>query len=262
MILTRLKAIPALTATTALATMLAMSASRSAGCQQLPLGSGNAPAVKTRHTADSGLLPKATDSGLIQGADGSFRDEGRGHQAWFTSVGARIGVSHPDDPETEVAATFHLVDHGRHGHAASVTRCDPTQSRADQLQYDHGLVLERYRVDAGGFEQSFVLRERPTGHGDYVLGVAVTGAGIELPQLAPAHQSVSVRYQGCDAIRYGEAVVFERGGKPVPIATRCDGIGRIELIVPGAFLDHASYPVVVDPAVGPVFLPAGSYFAD
>ena len=216
----------------------------------------------SQSTIQPALVPEATDSELIEGADGSFRGEGRGHRASFTGLGAKIGVAHPDDSDSDVSATFRLDDHGRAGHTALVTACEPVRGGADYLQYDHGLVVERYRVDAGGFEQSFVLRERPAGHGDYVIGVAVTGVGLELPKLAAAHQSVAVRHQGCETIRYGEAVVFERGGQPVPIATRCDGAGRIELVVPGDFLDRASYPVVVDPAVGPVFLPAGGYFSD
>lgn len=52
------------------------------------------------------------------------------------------------------------------------------------------------------------------------------------------------------------------GGERIPVATSYDGQGRISLTVPGAYVDHANYPLTVDPAVGPVFLPSGTPYDD
>ncbi|CAN0506563.1 unnamed protein product, partial [Discosporangium mesarthrocarpum] len=125
--------------------------------------------------------------------------------------------------------------------------------------YAHEGVTERYELTNGGFEQSFVIAERPAGHGDLVLGIAVHSATLRAPIANAAHQALSFTDQDGNSIRYGEAVVFARGSAPMPIDTRYDGMGRIELVVPGDFLDGADYPIVVDPIVGSQMAPQSGF---
>ncbi len=94
-----------------------------------------------------------------------------------------------------------------------------------------------------------------------MLALAVAGNVAAAP--APlGHQALQFRHGDAPAIRYGEAFAFDRGGAPIEVATRYDGEGLLELVVPAAFVDGANYPIVVDPAVGPVFNPGGPTWND
>jgi len=201
------------------------------------------------------------DTTLVDRVDGGFAASGAAYVARFESGGARIAVADPTGTG-EANATFRLVDHGRPGATRAVAAVLPTRGDTDLAEYRHDGIVERYRVGPGGFEQSFVLPQRPAGHGDYVIGIAVYGDGLALPRVDAAHQALELRHGDCPSIRYGEAIAFERGGQPVEVQTRCDGAGRIELVVPAALLDTANYPVIIDPAVGPVLVPSGASLID
>ena len=138
-----------------------------------------------------------------------------------------------------------------------------TSPRLDNglVSYEHGPVTERYQVGALGFEQSFHFDTRPAGHGDLVLQISAQGNVMAAPAPA-AHQLLHFRHQGAEAITYGEAIAFDRGGRRVDVKTRYDGVGLIELIVPADFVDAATYPMVVDPAVGPTFIAPGQIWTD
>ena len=206
--------------------------------------------------------PQLATTGLVETLDGGFVTDGVAHRARFDDSGALLGVVHPVTQSTEAAVTLRLVDHGRLGHVRTVVGRAPSRATTETVRYEHPGISERYRVDPSGFEQSFVLKQRPAGQGDFVIGIAAHGAGLQLPTTVAKHGALEFCHDGEATIRYGEAIAFERGGKPVPVATRCNGVDRIELIVPGTFLDQANYPVIIDPAVGPLFLPGGSTSSD
>ncbi len=144
--------------------------------------------------------------------------------------------------------------------AVGVTRVVPARAE-DQVRYHRGETVERYAIARGGYEQSFQVANRPAGSGDLVLSIAV-GGNVTAPAFAASHRAIEFRCDDVPAIRYGEAFAFGRGGGRTEVLTRYDGVGRIELVVPARFVDTASYPIVVDPVVGPVFLPAGTSSSD
>jgi hypothetical protein len=118
-----------------------------------------------------------------------------------------------------------------------------------RCEYDLGDVVEAYDVRAEGLEQTFVL-ERPVA-GD----VIITGA-IDSDLLAKAtqgHGPVDFKAGDGTAMRYGAAFAVDAGGRRLPLATSAQG-GRIQLHVPGEWLRHAEWPVVVDPLLGSVTL--------
>tara|TARA_R110002096_G_scaffold315272_4_gene509542 strand:- start:184 stop:2529 length:2346 start_codon:yes stop_codon:yes gene_type:complete len=207
--------------------------------------------------AEPGFQPELTPQGLFRSAGDGLAADGGHWQARFDRNGARINVAHPVESTLATSVTLRLADYGRAGFVRQAANVVPHQRDHAALRYRHGGITEHYRVEEAGFEQSFVLQQRPSGTGDFVIGITAQGDGLEVPRRAAAHQAIEFRHHGHSTVRYGEAFVFERGGSPIEIATRSDGNGRIELIVPGTFLDEATYPVIVDPAVGPVFLPGG-----
>jgi len=135
------------------------------------------------------------------------------------------------------------------------------QLAGKMVSYDHGMVDERYEIGDTGFEQSFRFDARPAGQGDLVIQIAANG-NVTSPARAAAHQLLHFAHNGKQAITYGEAIAFDRAGLRVDVQTRYDGNGLIELIVPAKFVDEASYPIVVDPAVGPAFTVDGQQWVD
>ncbi|MFK7740228.1 MAG: hypothetical protein AB8H80_07880 [Planctomycetota bacterium] len=204
--------------------------------------------------------------------DGTFGADGRGFHVDFDSRGATLQVAHPMAAEALVELRLQLADWGRsHGPRSRAVRGSgaPTARRVEtsRVHFEHADVTERYRLQPTGMEQSFVLHRRPRGSGDFVLGIAAHSPSLHAPARAAAHQALQFSAAGAPAVRYGEAVAFSRAdagleSARVPVATRYDGRGRIELVVPASFLDRASYPVIIDPAVGPVLSPGGSGWVD
>lgn len=108
-------------------------------------------------------------------------------------------------------------------------------------------VVERYEAREDGLYQSLVFPVRPAGTGDLVARFAVetelvpTAVGGELEFLAP---------DGTGA-RLGAVVGIDAEG------ARADGRARLvdggfELVLPSAFVDRASYPLVFDPLLGTI----------
>lgn len=118
-----------------------------------------------------------------------------------------------------------------------------------RCEYDLGDVVEAYDVRAEGLEQTFVL-ERPVG-GDLII----TGA-IDSDLRASAtegHGDIAFTAADGTAMRYGAAFAVDAGGRRLPLTTVAHA-DRIRLQVPGEWLRHAEWPVVVDPLLGAITL--------
>lgn len=181
-------------------------------------------------------------------ADG-YRVDGPAHEALFDTDGARLTIEDPTRPPVaqKPSLGLRLVDWGGRKVAADAEPVD----RGDFVDYEHGDVVERYRVRSGGFEQQFVVAEKPQVAGDLVFGIAVTG-NVTCDACDAAQQELRFVQPDGQAIRYGRAKALDADGDEVAVATRYDGAGRIELVVPAAFVSEARYPLVVDPVVGSV----------
>ncbi|MCA8952186.1 MAG: hypothetical protein KDE27_21935 [Planctomycetes bacterium] len=107
-------------------------------------------------------------------------------------------------------------------------------------------VTEAYDVGLDGLEQTFVIERRPTAGGDLV----VTGRiATELAAVTFEAERRAIEFAdaaGLSILRYGEAAVVDANGRTGPVLTSFDG-ERITLRVAGEWLEHAAYPVVLDP---------------
>lgn len=201
--------------------------------------------------------------GMFARADGTLGADGRGYHADFDARGAALMVRDPRDDASTVTLTLRLTDWGRGNARTMVEAIDASRLASDMAHYQHQGITERYQLTATGFEQSFVLAQRPSGDGDLVLGITATGPDLYAQAYTSRQQAIEFCVGEAPAFLYGEAVAFSRGStNRVPVATRYDGNGRIELVVSAEFLEHASYPVIIDPAVGPVHSVSGSGFTD
>lgn len=199
---------------------------------------------------------------LVATKDGRLEADAGHYRAVFDSHGATLRVPDPCDAGSVLDLSLRLTDWGR-GNARTTIRdhvCD--RGGPEVARFRHAGIEERYRSDAVGIEQSFFITERPAGVGDLVLGITATSNTLQARAVEAAYQPLTFQHDGVGKIRYGEAIAFERGGKPVEILTRYDGRGRIELVVPAAFVDAARFPIIVDPAVGPVQNPGGPSYND
>lgn len=225
---------------------------------------GRSGPVAAQDTAPDFSLPATQDAmGMFARADGTLGADGRGYHADFDTRGATLMVRDPRDDAQSVTLTLRLADWGRGSARTAVEAGSASRSAVDIARYEHAGITELYQLTTTGFEQSFVLAQRPAGSGDLVLGITATGAQLHCPERTVRQQAIEFCVGDAPTFRYGEAVAFSRGSTSrVPVATRYDGNGRIELVVSAEFLEQASYPVIIDPAVGPTHLVSGPGFKD
>lgn len=111
------------------------------------------------------------------------------------------------------------------------------------VEYAWPGIVERYEARADGLEQSFVFAHRPAGSGDLVVQLRIETA---LPAAADAFRWCNARGGG---VELGAVTGIDAGGR------RCAGTMRhidagVELSLPAAFVDAATYPLVLDPLIG------------
>lgn len=200
--------------------------------------------------------------GAARQDDGSIHAEGPTWQARFDAASARIEAE-AGDAHLQIAALELRYLGARRG-----ANWLPAVSEGDrdlggrEVWKAHGDTIERYLLRDDGVEQTFEFASQPPGNGDLVLEIAVGGNVWAPPSEQAAHQPLEFRFGDQRAIRYGEAFAFDRRGARVDVATRYDGQGRIELVVPGDFVAGATYPLTIDPIVGALLQPGGASFND
>ena len=128
-------------------------------------------------------------------------------------------------------------------------------SVGDRVEFEWGAVRERFEVHTGGIEQSFEFDEEPDGAGDLVLEILVDGPFLVEERIVPKVGPLDLFSFGRPAVRYGQALAYDAAGVSVPVATSTvprSTSRSIRLHVPEHFLESASYPLVVDPAITPI----------
>jgi hypothetical protein len=108
-------------------------------------------------------------------------------------------------------------------------------------------IVERHDVRTGGLELSFRFESRPAGHGDLVVRLQVQ------TELAAFPSDGGLRFERPDVGGVGVGAVkgIDAQGHRVDGAVRLAG-DVLELMLPGAFVDAASYPLLLDPFIFPI----------
>jgi hypothetical protein len=125
----------------------------------------------------------------------------------------------------------------------------PIAASATQIRYEHTPTLtEVYDLRADGAEQSFVLARRPAGHGHLVVRGAIT---TQLP--LASYSDDGVRYeQNGRGVAFGAVTGIDANGASVRGSIRA-GADFVEWVLPASFVEHAAYPLVLDPLLGSAF---------
>jgi hypothetical protein len=210
--------------------------------------SAAAPPFAAASTA--GLQPDAATSGL--------RGGGRDYRVLLTDQGMRFDPAL--GPKVPATRSLLLRPTAVARGAARRTLRDPVAPSQHGLRatFAHGADLrERYDVRTDGVALSWEFAQRPTGRGDLVVHYAVTKS-------LPAPLAID------GGLRFGD----ELGGVQIGGVTGIDANGRrtagtvrwvdetLELALPDAFVEHAAYPLVLDPLIGTSLGVATGTFAD
>ena len=115
--------------------------------------------------------------------------------------------------------------------------------QGQDVAYERGGIVERYRVDARGLELSFVFAERPIGDGDLIVRCDVDG-GLRPEALADGTLRFTDGAHG--GVHIGHVTGIDARGERCPggLAVVDD---QLELRLPDAFVDRAQFPLVLDP---------------
>jgi hypothetical protein len=122
-------------------------------------------------------------------------------------------------------------------------------------------VREQIENTEGGVEQSWSFGHKPDGEGDLVIEVSARGKPFLMETEGGLHFTGGGPGAG---IRYGQATWVDARGNRVSVRPQHLG-DRIVMRVPADVVEHAAYPAVLDPVIGPelvvdepLLLPGGS----
>ncbi|MCB9883726.1 MAG: hypothetical protein H6834_18195 [Planctomycetes bacterium] len=136
----------------------------------------------------------------------------------------------------------HLLEEARHAATPIVDVAQRT------VTFARASCRERYDIRADGLEQSFVFPARPEGHGDLIVRLRLTTNLTVVPHV----EGDGLDFMLGDHIAIHMATVtgFDADGRGAAGSYWFDG-SHLELALPGAFVDKASYPLVLDPYFSP-----------
>ena len=178
---------------------------------------------------------------LAEIADGWRVDQPR-HRVTFTSEGVDF------QPGQGPAWHWHLDSIGSWETPQADVDCGPVRPQSvgpTRVSYPRGPIEERYELRPGSIEQQFILFEAPNlGGGDLVVAGSVRSTGRY--EAAP---NGWLWRTPAGVVSLGNVRVFDAAGSP--IAARMEVAARsTRIVVDGATLSRARYPVTVDPEIG------------
>lgn len=191
--------------------------------------------------------------GVVAGPDGPV-GIGADYKAQFTATGVAFTPALGDAAPHNLPLQWSLLDIRRGGDVVHEATAVVPAATGEAVQFARGAVTERYDVLAHGLEQSFVF-EAPLGtRGDLIVRGRIT---CELPAVAGDDGTWSWLQPGVGGVRIGAVTGIDAAGHRVQGSQRLHG-DVIELVLPAAFVDGASYPLTLDPLYGATVLFSGS----
>jgi len=192
-------------------------------------------------------LARATFFTTIHDSDDLMAD-GPGFQAYLGSDGVHFLGDAPGGP---VAVELDLVSIGRTGFQRAIEGgVSPARAAGtDDVEYHHGGgLIERYTLLEAGLEQSFEFAQPLPGSGDLVVRLQVDSA-LAAPLVHESREGMRFSRDAENGIRLGAVTGIDAAGASAEGWMSFDG-EYLELVLPGSFVDAASYPLVLDPLIG------------
>lgn len=195
--------------------------------------------------------------GLAPGSGGQL-GIGPHYQVHFDAAGVRFEPALGRGAPTLQFVRFGEPRVGRDGQGALGGSRSLRAASGERVEYDlGGGRIERWQLEERGVAFSYLVPERPAGSGDLVVRLPLA---TSLPDPVP---------DGAGGLRF---VSPDFGGVSVGAVTGIDSLGRtqlgelrwtegeLELRLAADFVDTASYPLLVDPLVGPILTPSTGSF--
>ena len=170
------------------------------------------------------------------------------HEVTFTTEGMTLAPRH-GGPEWQWTLVGIEADDANHATDARVTTVPATAVRpilSDRVvEYDRGGVIEQYVPRAATVEQQFILPAPLALDGAdlTIMGRVTTPATFEATDAGWQWATAA------GAVTLGDVTVFDAEGARLP-ATLAVSADTTRIVVDGAALETATYPVTVDPEVG------------
>jgi hypothetical protein len=187
----------------------------------------------------------------VAAVDGRIRAGGPGYAAGFDAHGVEF-VPVLGRTAGQAEPLRFTLDSVRRGSAVVFVRQQPIEPAVDGnvVRYRHRADLtEVYDARQDGIEQSFVFATRPEGRGDLVVrGLIAT----TLPLAAATDAGVRYERDGAGGVTFGAVTGIDANGRTARGSIHVEG-DHVEWVLPAAFVEHAAYPLVLDPLIGASF---------
>lgn len=188
--------------------------------------------------------------GLVQ-QDGETVGFAAGYKAFFNQGGVEYTPALGKMAERNMPLRFTLQSVRRGSQLLlDATGTAPQPAIAGNwVVYDRGDIDEKYEVRLDGVEQVFTFDKRLEGQGDLVVRGRIDS---ELVPATNQDGSFSWLLPGVGGVHYGLVTGVDAHGNRVRGELRRDG-NSIEMSLPAAFVDAASFPLALDPLIGSEF---------
>ncbi|HEX5053286.1 MAG TPA: hypothetical protein VFZ65_16035 [Planctomycetota bacterium] len=203
----------------------------------------------TAQATPPGLAPlspaaTATQPFVASTPDGTVWARGADWKAAFTPRGMQFVPFLGSDAPRNLPLTLELVAVDAAGSDLALDQEGRAMLvGAHRIEIRHGACTERFDLARGHVEQSFVF-DRPSPGGALRLRLRVD---TELNAVAAADGGLSFGNER-GGVRYGRATAVDARGERTAVAGELhDRV--LTLTVPPAFVEHAAFPLVVDPLV-------------
>ncbi|MFK7742255.1 MAG: hypothetical protein AB8H80_18215 [Planctomycetota bacterium] len=126
-----------------------------------------------------------------------------------------------------------------------------------RVEYDlGGGMTERYVTRGDGIKQSFLFNQRPAGTGDLAVRLAVD----TLLDCPPTQHAQQLTFSAGDlgSVHLDTIVGIDALGRRTEGFMRFDGV-HLDLVLPGDFVDSATYPLELDPVVSGIINTGASF---
>lgn len=180
---------------------------------------------------------------------GEIRAGGPDYAARFSAAGATyLALSHQRGvPASSLRYGFTAAARGGNVFATGDTPREPALVDGE-VRYERGGLCEVYAAQRDGIEQSFVIAAKPAGEGDLVVTGEIT---TDLPLAAASDRGLCFERDG-RGVTFGAVTGVDANGATMPGSLSLRG-NRLEMRLPAAFVEHAAYPLIVDPLIGTAF---------
>lgn len=185
------------------------------------------------------------DRGQIQAGSGAWK-------AYFASDGVAFRVALGAEAIDPLETRFSFVD-VRRGETTLVT-CDESLAGEPTftdrtVSYEHRPdVHETFEATPEGLEHSFTFFEPPRGAGDLIARIRIDSP-LSLRE-GPGCDGLVLGDGSEDVLKIGAVVGIDAAGHRQMGELRFEG-QYLEYVLPSDFVESASYPLVLDPLIGP-----------